>query len=269
MTIRKSNALLLAMIPILLVMIYYIETIFPQVTIVEIPSARLADFFGERTVVQITDLHVVTMGQKERLDLNELERLHPDLILMTGDYVDDTTDFAELDHYLARLSAIGPIVAIPGNNDYYCLKRLGAMFGKYGIIFLKNESLAVSNGADTIYIVGLEDNFRWHDNYFRAIQGVPEGAPRIVLGHAPTIAEMVPAEGVELILSGHLHGGQIVIPFYGPMERNLINYATTMYRAGLYNVDGKTLYSNRGLGTSIIPARFMSRPEIAVFKFTE
>jgi predicted MPP superfamily phosphohydrolase len=118
-------------------------------------------------------------------------------------------------------------------------------------------------------VVGLEDNFLWHDDYFVAASVVPTGESRIVLGHAPAIAEKIDPEGVEMILSGHLHGGQIILPIYGPLARNTVCYVSRSYTAGLYQVNGMPLYSNRGLGTSLLPFRFLARPEIAVFEFAE
>ena len=122
--------------------------------------------------------------------------------------------------------------------------------------------------GDTLYLVGLEDNFLWKDDYFRATAALPAGADRIVLGHAPGIAEKIDPEGVELIMSGHLHGGQIMLPLLGStLSSNRVCFCSTFYSGGLYEVNGMTLLSNRGLGTSIVPIRLFARPEIAVLNF--
>ncbi len=269
MTIRTGNIFLLALIPCLMALLFAVETVIPEVTLTTIPSRPLQTFFGPRLVVQLSDLHLVHLGWREQLVLKKLEQIHPDLILMTGDYLEPYTDFADLKNFLSHVAAIAPVVATPGNNDYCCLDTLAALMQQSGITFLRNQAVLLRSGADSIYVVGLEDNFLRHDDYYQASSGVPPNAPRIVLGHAPAVAETIDPKGVALVLAGHLHGGQIILPIYGPASRSGdCCYATRMYTAGLYEVNGFSLYSNRGIGTSIVPLRFLARPEIAVFKFT-
>ena len=269
MTVRATNILLLALAVVLLIVVYAVETVIPQVTVTRIESPSLASFFSGRVMVQITDMHTVRMGWREQLTIRELRQIKPDLIIMTGDYVESNTDFDQLDRFLADIDKIAPTIASLGNNDYCCKERVEKAFAKTGIMLLENQTAVLTDGSDSVYVVGLEDNFLWHDDYFAATEGVPPGAPRIVLGHAPAIAEKIDPDGVQLILSGHLHGGQIDVPFYGPLARNTVCFATRMYTAGLYHVDGMNLYSNRGIGTSVIPLRFLARPEVAVLDFVE
>ena len=269
MTVRSSNILLLAVLAALLMLAYLVETMIPQVTLVSIKSPRLKSFFSGRVVAHISDQHLVKFGWRDQLVVSALEKIRPDIIFMTGDYLEPRTDFNDLEKYLRQLRAIAPIVAIPGNNDYCCIKRLDTLFSRCGIVFLKNQTAFLHSEFDSLYVVGMEDNFLWQDDYFRAAAAVPPGASRIVLGHAPAIVEKIDPDGVELILSGHLHGGQIILPFYGPVARNTVCFVSRMYTAGVYQFNGMTLYSNRGTGTSLVPLRFLSRPEIAVLEFTD
>ena len=166
------------------------------------------------------------------------------------------------------MAAVAPIIATPGNNDYCCMDILEAVFKRHGVTFLKNETILLRQSDDSIYLVGLEDNFLWKDDYFRAVEAISPEASRIVLGHAPGISEKIDPAGVELILSGHLHGGQIMLPIIGSyLSTNRVCFCSRFYASGLYDVNGIILFSNRGLGTSIIPLRLFSRPEIAVLKF--
>ena len=82
-----------------------------------------------------------------------------------------------------------PVIASLGNNDYCCRGRVAEVFRRAEIPLLENEAGILTDGVDSVYIVGLGDNFLWQDDYFLATRGVPPGAPRIVLGHAPSIAE--------------------------------------------------------------------------------
>jgi predicted MPP superfamily phosphohydrolase len=269
MTVRTSNIFLLGLIPVLLTLIYFVETVTPQVTVVPISSPRLQSFFAGRVAVHITDQHLVKFGWRDRITLSTLQKMRPDIIMMTGDYIEAYTDFNDFGEYLKKLGAIAPVIASLGNNDYCCLPELDRQFAEVGIPLLKNQAAVIGNGFDSLFIVGLEDNFLWNDDYFKAASAIPSGEERIVLGHAPAIVEKIDPDGVELILSGHLHGGQIILPLYGPLARNTVCFATRMYTAGVYQINGMTLYANRGLGTSILPFRFLSRPEIALLEFTE
>jgi len=106
MTVRATNLLLLAVTAVLLVIIYLVETIIPQVTVTRIESPSLASFFSGRVVAQITDLHTVRMGWRERLTIHDLQNLKPDLIFMTGDYVESNTDFDQLEIFLQEIDKI-------------------------------------------------------------------------------------------------------------------------------------------------------------------
>lgn len=270
MTVKTGSIGLLVLIPVLLLLGFGVETVIPQVTVTSLSSRPLHAFFGDRVVAQITDLHLVDLGWRERMTLSKLAEIKPDVIFMTGDYLEPYTDFAELKEFLKRLAEIAPIIATPGNNDYCCLDTLAALMRESGITFLRNQAVLLKYGGDSLYLVGLEDNFLHHDDYFKAASAVPDGADRIVLGHAPAVAETFDPTGVDLVLAGHLHGGQIILPFYGPLSRRGdCSYATQMYTAGLYRINGVPVYSNRGIGTTLVPLRFLARPEIAVFQFTE
>jgi len=269
MTVRTSNLLLLVMIPILVWMVYLVETVMPEVTVNHISSPALHDFFAGRRVVQVTDIHLVESGWREKMTISKLRQLNPDIIFLTGDYIESYSDFGDLEDYIREIGRIAPALAIFGNNDYCCAQEVEKAFLSAGIPLLKNQSAVLSNGLDSIYVVGLEDNFLWRDDYFKASAAVPPGAERIVLGHAPAIVEKIDPDGVALVLSGHLHGGQIILPFYGSLARNTVCYVSRTYLSGVYHFNGINLFSNRGIGTSLLPFRFLARPEIALLEFSE
>jgi predicted MPP superfamily phosphohydrolase len=164
MTVRATNILLLVLMFALLIVVYFVETVIPQVTITRIESRPLASFFSGRVVAQITDLHTVRTSWREQLTIRALQDIKPDLIIMTGDYVESNTDFAQLDEFLADIDKIAPTVASLGNNDYCCKERVEEAFGKTGIMLLENQAAVLTDGADSIYVIGLEDNFLWHDD---------------------------------------------------------------------------------------------------------
>lgn len=267
MTVRFNNILLILLVPMLLFLVYLVENKFPEVTQREVSSPALHQVFGDRLVAHITDRHLIEYGWLDVLTMKALTEINPDMIFFTGDLAQWETSPENLVRYLKALREIAPTVLITGNNDYCCLEKIASACNEADVLFLKNEAALIKNGRDSVYLIGLEDNFLWKDDYFKATEAVPANAPRIVLGHAPAIVEKIDPAGVELILSGHLHGGQINLPFMSLLMSNTVSTVSKMYTSGMYEVDGIKLYSNRGLGTSLVPLRFLSRPEIAIIKF--
>ncbi|MCK5125682.1 MAG: metallophosphoesterase [candidate division Zixibacteria bacterium] len=267
MNVANTCRFLILTTLLLLAVIYAVETHILQVAYREVVSSKLSSFFKDDVIVHITDLHITGLGWRETLLLESIEDINPALIVMTGDYVEDTVNTDILLPFFQKLSGISTVIAIWGNNDYCGQEDIETIFNTCGIMILDNETVELYNGLDTCYIVGVGDNTNWHDNYYLAVKGLTASHRRIVLSHAPASIEMIDSTGVELILSGHLHGGQIVLPLFGPLYDNRTSYVSDVYLEGFFGREGKIIYSNRGIGTSQIPLRFMSRPEIAVFRF--
>jgi uncharacterized protein len=129
--------------------------------------------------------------------------------------------------------------------------------------FLVNESAELEAG---LWIVGVDDPASSMDDLSTALQGVPSGAPRVLLAHAPDIVDsIVDAPASDLILVGHTHGGQVNLPLFNGAW--LHQGASAEYVRGLYQVHGSPMYVNRGIGTTSVPIRIGSRPEITHFTF--
>jgi predicted MPP superfamily phosphohydrolase len=225
------------------------------------------EFDGYR-IAQISDFHLGTwLTPKYLLDaVDQVNRLQPDLIAITGDFVtyapERFTD--DLSAAISRLSARDGIVAILGNHDHWtgpellcnCLEHSGAHI-------LANQVYPVRCGSEILYIAGLDDFMVGKADLEAILRALPDGRKAILLAHEPDFAD-ISAQTSRFILqlSGHAHGGQIVIPGRGPLY--LPTHARK-YPAGLYNIDGMLLYSNSGLGTAELQFRYNCRPEIAVF----
>jgi predicted MPP superfamily phosphohydrolase len=261
------NIILIMMALVLCGISYVVETIIPQTTLTEISSEPLARVFGGARIVQISDLHIVKLDMRESLALKRLKELQPDLIIITGDLIEPDTDFESLRIYLHTLRRLAPIIVTYGNNDYHHPQRLADLLKELNIVHLRNQAAVIRRGQDSVIVVGLEDNYLWHDDYFAATAGIAPETPKLVLGHAPGLTEKIDPRGIELLLAGHLHGGQINLPIYGPISPNTVCFVDTMYTDGMYHINGIPMFVNRGLGTSYIMLRFLSRPEIAVLKF--
>jgi hypothetical protein len=107
----------------------------------------------------------------------------------------------------------------------------------------------------------------WKDDFFVATANLPSKSKEILLAHSPDIASKINLDNINLILSGHTHGGQVKLPFLGAIYTNRACNSAFKFVSGLYYYQNVKVYVNRGIGTSFFPLRFLSRPEITVFKF--
>ncbi len=238
-----------------------------QWTVEEVPIrlARLPKALNGFTIVQISDLHVGAFVAERELamGLGLIDRLRPDLIVITGDIVDADPAFIPL--AAARLGALRAregIVCIPGNHDYYTgAGRVLDGMRRAGIDVLLNRGKVVAPGDGGFALLGVDDLWvsdarRGHGPDLGLAQSMVDGdLATILLAHQPRFAEIAAKAGIDLQLSGHTHGGQIN-PGIRPIE---LFYR---YVAGRYQVGSMQLYVNRGFGTAGPPTRVMAPPEI-------
>ena len=225
------------------------------------------EFDGYR-IVQISDFHLGTWLTRDYLldAVEQVNRQKPDLIAITGDFVTIKPErfIDDLSAGMRRLSAQDGIVAILGNHDHWTNPEfIRICLEQSGIVVLANQIFSVQRDEATLFIAGLDDMMVGRDDLASILSGFPEGKKAILLAHEPDYADISSKTSrFGLQLSGHAHGGQIIIPGRGALY--LPTHARK-YPAGLYNINGMMLYSNSGLGTAELQFRYNSRPEIAVF----
>jgi predicted MPP superfamily phosphohydrolase len=256
-------------------MFVYINLRIYSIDIVEIEGSGLQDALGGLSIVQISDLHAGRTGAFGVELAERINELNPDLMFITGDIIADTTAIPEAVDIISCLQASRGIFYVPGNYDHYYERR-----GKPDLIFeglknagvniLRNESVlgTVINedySHSEFYIAGIDDRVTFHDDLRLTLSGLTPGIPVLLLSHTPIVLRDAAEKNVNMILSGHTHGGQIYVPF---LTRQVTkSYYIGSYLKGLHSKDNTRIFINRGLGTSIIPVRFFARPQIAVLKF--
>lgn len=229
-------------------------------------------------IVQISDLHFGPYtGEREvRAAINAAHAAHPDLVVLTGDFVTATWIF----HYGHRpVSKIDPcaevlrdlccpcgVFAILGNHDWGTDADVvaGTLAGA-GIRVLRNEAVPIERRGARFWLAGVDSASVHAADLDRTLAPVPSGEPVILLAHEPDFADEAARYPIDLQLSGHSHGGQIVIPgmpgYLPPLGRK--------YPRGLYNVGKMKLYANRGIGVSGAPLRFNAPPEVTVIELRD
>jgi predicted MPP superfamily phosphohydrolase len=239
---------------------YFIEPNWIEVRTTTVPTAKLKT--ARFRIVQITDLHCDREIRNEEKMVRIINDLKPDIIVATGDYLNDTLGLSHLRDSLKRLDAPLGKLAVTGNQDGHW-PRLDLLEGT-GFRRLRQDTAVVTKGTDSIAISGID--FTCSDAPIGSIKGLPADRFNVFLFHTPDLVEDVAGPSVDLYLCGHTHGGQVCLPWYGA----LITFSKfgKKYESGLYHVGATTLYVNRGLGLEPRPGpqvRFLCRPEIAVF----
>lgn len=235
-------------------------------TTVDVPvrMPRLPRALDGFTIVQVSDIHTgLFLSDRDLAEgLRRIERLKPDLVVVTGDIIDRDPQYIPVaSRRLAEVRARLGVACIPGNHDYYTGVDL-VLDGmrRAGIDVLRNEGrLLLPHEGGGIALLGLDDLSAARrglgPDLARAKSMVPPDRPTVLLVHQPQVVERVAGQGVDLQLSGHTHGGQV---YLGAGIASLVS----RFVAGRYDVDGTTLYVNRGFGTAGPPTRIGVTPEI-------
>ncbi len=224
---------------------------------------------GGMRLVFASDFHFGrTHSKRAEKIVAEINRQKADVVLLGGDYLkghkpESFMPVGDIARALGKIRAPGGVFGVLGNHDLFTDKdRLIEAFRREGINLLQNENRFVSVGKRGFYVAGIEDMYTQRPNLKKTL---PETEyPVILLSHEPDIYRDVP-EKVLLTLSGHMHGGQLRLPFFGalivpsPMGRK--------YAQGYFEENGKKMIVSSGLGTSLLPFRLNAVPEIVVVDF--
>lgn len=222
-------------------------------------------------VVQFSDTHLgpdYSLQQLEKL-VDRINELEPDIITFTGDLIDVASQFeerSEISGILGKLSSTYGNYAVWGNHDY---GGGGARFYedimmKSGFNLLRNQHSTIElDSGQFITMIGLDDAMLGHPEIEQSFAGVNSQSAKLLLLHEPDLINGIEGEHFDLALAGHSHGGQFVVPLFGPLVTPPF---AKIYTKGMYELATDTyLYVNSGIGTTKIAVRFWNPPELSVF----
>lgn len=237
-----------------------------QVTHQPIYLSRLpADFAGLR-IVQLSDIHHGLYTRLEEVEkaVALANRLEPDLVVLTGDFVSNSR------HYIApvarALGALQPPLgafAVLGNHDYRVgAERVAAALERHAIRVLRNQHVRLCRNGSSLILAGVDDFNYGEDNLRLALRAAEPDSPWVLLSHNPAILPQAAASGVDLVLAGHTHGGQVVLPRLRSFRRP----GKLRFRHGWGQVGSTQIFISRGIGTVVLPLRVQCPAEIPLLR---
>lgn len=224
--------------------------------------------FDGFTIAHLTDLHLGTLVSETFIAgvVDKTNQLKADLIACTGDYVHKRNTTEEIDKVwpiLSKLKAKDGVYSVLGNHDHwadterslYWLDRTGQN--------LRHKSVAIKRERERITVGGAGDYWEDDINIDETFLNTKASDFRILLSHNPDSVDTVYKTPIDLTLSGHTHGGQVRLPFYGAP---ILPVQNKRYSSGIIPTEKTTLFISRGIGWAIYPIRFNCYPEIAVLE---
>jgi len=224
-------------------------------------------------IAVISDLH----AGAPYIDTQKIDRVvaltnaaHPDLILLTGDYVIQEVlgghhmPIETIVAHLKGLKAPFGVYAAIGNHDRWeDAAHITRVFEQGGIPVLENAPVQFKRGADIVTLIGVGDHYSGGSNVKQALAGVPSDAQALCFTHSPDIFPDLP-KTCALTLAGHTHGGQVWLPVLGRIAVVRESDYGQRYAIGVIREKGKTLFVSPGIGTSGLAVRFMVPPEVSL-----
>ncbi len=237
------------------------------------PMVRRLDFFFDDlpeafngfTILHLSDLHIDSLPNLADNLHARLQAFDVDLCVMTGDFRFGTQGpcdqiYASMGHLLSGIQARSGIFGVLGNHDSFDMVDA---FGRMGLHILLNESWELQRDAQRIWLAGVDDpHYYGCADVSVALTGVPQNAFKMLLVHTPELYAEAAQAGVDLYLCGHTHGGQICLPWIGPVKTHIT--CPRQFASGRWQHQQVQGYTNVGCSASGVPVRFFCPPEIGL-----
>lgn len=227
---------------------------------------RLPKTFEGFRIVHLSDVHHSPFTSREQImrAVDAANRLQPDIIALTGDYISHERQFAApCAELLGRLRARRGVFAVLGNHDHWTdADLITDLFRAEGITVLVNQGMRFEQRGEAFWLAGVDDTMVGLEDLPLALAGSLDDEMKLLLAHNPIILRRAARAGVDLVLSGHTHGGQITLR----SERSASGRPRRRLLRGLGSQGNTQIYVTRGLGTVVLPVRYGCPPEVSLLE---
>jgi predicted MPP superfamily phosphohydrolase len=240
----------------------------PEITETDIFIHRLPAAYNELRIAHLTDIHHSLFTPIEDVEraVHLANQLRPDLIALTGDYVTLSPSYIwPVARALGKLRARLGVFAVLGNHDFQAgAPEITHALRAQRIRVLRNSHFALRRRSSILWIAGVDDLWWEADDFPSALNGLPAHDAKILLCHNPLGIRTAAQHGVDFVLSGHTHGGQVKLPVVGSVfGRSKLG---ERFVEGWNTLNGTQIYISRGIGKVLVPVRLGCPPEIACLR---
>ena len=242
----------------------------------EVVSDRIPQDFEGFRIAQVSDLHNAEFGEGNEKLIQLLSQTDPDVIVITGDLIDSRHTDIEIALDFARQAVkIAPVYYVSGNHEARVREYEDLKMGlaEAGVVILENQNVQITREGESITLMGIDDPSFQEDYLFGDSESVARQAIddlqnesegyTILLSHRPELFDLYVDTAMDLVFSGHAHGGQFRLPFVGGLVAPNQGFFPK-FDEGRFTEENTTMIVSRGVGNSIIPIRFNNRPEIVL-----
>ena len=241
-----------------------------------VASSEVPEAFTCFEIAQISDLHNAELGEENSELLELLSEVEPHIIVLTGDLIDSRqTDIEIALDFAGKATQIAPVYYVAGNHEARVpvYEELKMGLKDAGVTVLENQKVQITRDGESITLMGIQDpsfrtNYLFGDAESVSRQALSElqnesDGFTVLLSHRPELFGVYVDTGIDLVFSGHAHGGQFRLPFIGGLVAPNQGFFPK-YDAGRFDEDNTTMIVSRGVGNSIIPLRINNPPELVV-----
>ncbi|KOS66203.1 phosphoesterase [Lysinibacillus contaminans] len=266
-----KKLLYLCLLVIFIVIFLYVNNHWIVVSEHVYESERVPSSFDGMRIVQVSDLHDALFGNKQEKLVRKVKAANPDVIFITGDLVDSNRYNLEQSLQAVRqFVKLADVYYVLGNHEVATNKvnEIYEALSSLGVHVMANTSTVLERNGERLSIVGIEDpltGMETKDMLAMATAHIPQDRFTLLLAHRPEVFDVYVDQGIDVVFSGHAHGGQIRIPGVGGLVapgQGLF----PKYTAGVYEENETRMVVSRGLGNSSVPYRIFNLPEIVVFE---
>ena len=274
---KKQARLIISISVIVLIAVLRIwESNSIETTNIVYSNEKIPTEFNGMKIVQISDLHNKKFGAQQKRLLDKVEDASPDIILITGDLIDRRkTNVDVAMDFVKGATAMAPVYYISGNHEAWSgiYPELKEQLESLGVIIMDDTATELVRDGASARIIGLADPDFFTTSYLEGTDSshlretlsllADDDYFQILLSHRPELINIYADSGVDLVFSGHAHGGQLRLPFIGAIvapDQGLF----PKYTDGAYMLKATTMVVSRGLGNSVVPFRTFNRSEVVV-----